>query len=122
MQQGTAAEHHGRQVGLEHEVAPELLHHDQVFGRAAAEAAERLGKSRAEDAELARKGAPAVGPPSGIGTHGRTARFEVIMVGQVARERVAQHRLFFAELEIHLGSFCKGCARNGKAGSRATRQ
>ncbi|MCY1293848.1 hypothetical protein D9M68_753440 [compost metagenome] len=64
LRQRAAGQHHGAQVRLEHQVAAELFHHDHVLGSAAAQPAERLGKARAQDAEVARKGTPAIGAPA----------------------------------------------------------
>jgi len=100
--QEAAADDHRAEVGLDHEGFAQLFHDHHVLGVAAAEAAEGLREGRAEDAQLVSEGAPDLRPPVRLASQGRPALVEAVVIGQVARDGVAEHRLFFGEAEIHL--------------------
>ena len=99
-----AADHHGGQVGLHHQGLTQLLHDDHVVGGPAAQAALVLGERGAQDAEFVGEGLPDLRPPAGLGLQRRAALVEAVVVGQVAGDGVAQHRLFFGEAEVHRSS------------------
>ncbi|MNM81729.1 hypothetical protein D3C81_937400 [compost metagenome] len=105
-----AADHHGGQVGLQHEGAAEGLHDDLVLDHAAAKPTERLGECGGENAQLAGERLPAFGAPALRRSHGRHAPVEAVLLVQIAREHVAQHLLLIAELEIHR-AFLHVCPR-----------
>src|SRR5262249_16920550 len=93
--------HHGAEVGLDDERLTELLHDDHVLDRAAAQAAQLLRERRAQDAQLLGEGLPDLRPLARLLAHHGAALLELVVVRQVRRDRVAQHRLFFGEAEIH---------------------
>jgi len=100
--QEAAADDHRAEIGLDHEGLTQLFHDHHVLGVAATQAAEGLREGRPQDAQFIGEGAPDVRPPGGLATQGRPALVETIVVRQVARDRVAEHRLFFGEAEIHV--------------------
>ena len=102
--QGTAADHHGGQIGFKHQLAAELLHHNHIVDHAAAKAALTFRKGCAEDAEFFGKGLPRIRRPAVLAAD-LHAGVMVVAVQQVTLQRVAQHGLGVVEAEVHFISF-----------------
>ena len=98
--QRRAAEHDGRQIRLQREDAPERLHNQHHFDRAAAEPAVVLGKRQTQQAELGILCPNPAAPTLGLGEVG-AALIEPVMVGEQPVDRVAQQPLLFGQIEIH---------------------
>jgi hypothetical protein len=90
--QQAGADHHRRQVRLGRERAAQRFHQREVRGHAQAQAAVRFGQRRAQQIEFAREALPERRRRI-VGSRERMqALLEAVVVVQVAREAVAQHR------------------------------
>jgi hypothetical protein len=96
-----AADHHRAEIGLDDQGFAELLHDDHVVDRAAAQAAQVLAERSPQDAQFLGEGLPVVGAPAALGSDDLATGLEVVLVLQEARDRVADHRLLFGEVEVH---------------------
>ncbi len=98
--QEPTGEHHGREIGFEHETAPERLHDDHGLDRAAAEPALGLGEGEAEKPHFGIP-RPEIGRPALRGLQIFLPLLEIIMLGDEFLDAVLEQRLFLAKIEIH---------------------
>jgi len=95
-----AAQHDGRQEGLEHQAFAELLHDDHGLDRTAAVAAVGLGKGHAEPAELGHL-RPILRQEALLGRDDLAPVLESVLVAHEALRRVLQLLLFVGQGQVH---------------------
>ena len=98
--QEAACQDNGLQKRLDHEAFAKLFHHDHCIDRAAAEAAIFFGEGRCQQTELSKLG-PHFRPPAVLRGDDLAPGVKVILVLDQPCEAVADHCLFFSEIEIH---------------------
>ena len=107
--QKPAADHHRRHIGFDHQCAAELLHDHHGIDRAAAEPAIGFRQGGRKQPKLGK-----LGPVFGIAPRFGAGEFAPVLVsiivGQIFRDRIAEQRLLFAEIEIHCPFTLRGNA------------
>ena len=115
MAQEAAADHDGREIGLEHQRLAERFHHDGGLAAAAAEAAVFLGKGKTEQALLGEL-APDGFAPAALLLHVFLALLEIIRVGQEAVDALLEKALLLGQIEIHFSLLSRySLIRHGRA-------
>src|SRR5208282_96298 len=98
--QQASTKDHGREIGLDHEMAADPLHHDCALDRTAAEPARLLGRADAEPAELG-KAPPDVAAEAELACDEPAALVEGVFLLEKARDALRQQSLLLAQRKIH---------------------
>jgi len=101
--QKAARAHHGGQERFNHQPLAEFLHDDHRINRAAAKAAISFAERHPKNAEFSQL-RPDFGTPAIIAGDRLAARFPIILFAHQPRQPIANHFLFFGEIEIHVNS------------------
>ncbi len=96
-----AAEHHRREIRLEHEAAAERLHDDHRLDRRAADPAVFFGEGQAEQAELGELRPALAAVALRLLAIGLAVLERVAVGDHPARRSLLQQPLLFAQIEIH---------------------
>ncbi len=112
-----AAEHDGREIGLDHQVPAECLHQDRELDRAAAAAAIFECKGQAEPAEGG-EFAPDLAAPAGVALGYPLKRAVVVALGQELVGAAAQKLVLGIVAKVH---GCRLGLRGGRSGSNLDR-
>src|SRR5208282_1334108 len=99
--QQASTKDHGREIGLDHEMAADPLHHDCALDRTAAEPARLLGRADAEPAELG-KAPPDVAAEAELACDEPAALVEGVFLLEKARDALRQQSLLLAQRKIHV--------------------
>ena len=99
--QEAAADHHRRQIRLQHQRLAERLHHDHGFDRAGAEAAIGFREGKPEQALLGEL-APDGLAPAALLLHVFLARIEIVGVGQETIDAFLEKPLLLGQIKIHV--------------------
>ena len=93
-------QHHRGKIGLGHKTLTQLFHHHRQVDDVAAKTAVFLGEGNREPAQLGEK-LPVIPAHTLIRGNNGLAGVPVVVVLNKARDRVADHLLFFGKIKIH---------------------